>query len=316
MSQPPAFSRQAIRAALRVHEHLQGAGSLVNVGALPAGRWQELRRVSSRFELAQQRNWRVASASVVSELDYQLRRFTSELESIRTDLSQARHQERISPASVIAADLLALSAEFEAVSIDLKEKVLRVDTTEIVLEETYLGPFRIVLHWEQIGQTRAYQVVAQKPNCAGDRSDVTHPHVEDHHLCEGAGASAIRSALVGGRLLDFFLLVRQILQTYNPGSAYVSLGDWSGDGSDDVVCEDCGYQTSSEDCTCCERCDRQVCDDCSRRCPQCESSLCSSCATSCDRCSQSFCDSCLSRSGDGEQACCQACLTQQGTTDP
>ena len=32
-----------------------------------------------------------------------------------------------------------------------------------------------------------------------------------------------------GRLFDFFVIVRQVLNTYNPHSAYISLEDWDGD---------------------------------------------------------------------------------------
>ena len=35
-------------------------------------------------------------------------------------------------------------------------------------------------------------------------------------------------ALRAGRLLDFFQIVSRILETYNSGSAYVSLSHWNG----------------------------------------------------------------------------------------
>ena len=75
----------------------------------------------------------------------------------------------------------------------LYRKYWRVETEGIVLEDVELGAFRIVLHWERIGAGRAYAVVALDPNCPVGRSDATHPHVEDHQLCEGAGATAIRT---------------------------------------------------------------------------------------------------------------------------
>ena len=60
---------------------------------------------------------------------------------------------------------------------------------------------------------------------AGDE-EVTHLHVHDRTLCEEDGRVPIRSALRQGRLCDFFLLVQQVLQTDNAGSAFVRLEDW------------------------------------------------------------------------------------------
>src|SRR5205085_12208461 len=196
----------------------------------------------------------------------------AELDSLRARLPQSSPPNQVSTAGTIAADLLALAGEFEAVAIDLKEKTIRVDTEGIVLEDVDLGAFRIVLHWERIGAGRAYDVVAIDPNCPVGRGNVTHPHVEDHQLCEGAGATAIRTALASGRLLDFFVMIRQILQTYNGGSAYVPLSDWS--GSEDVTCTDCGCLMSSEDGCSCERCDARICTDCESSCRGCGRYVC------------------------------------------
>jgi hypothetical protein len=64
---------------------------------------------------------------------------------------------------------------------------------------------------------------------------VTHPHVCNGQLCEGDGAAPIKAALGSGRLLDFFVLVGQILETYNDASAHVTLDNWEGRS-----CNDCG----------------------------------------------------------------------------
>jgi hypothetical protein len=58
------------------------------------------------------------------------------------------------------------------------------------------------------------------------RAEVTHPHVLDDHLCEGEGRQAIHAALTAGRLVDFFHLVKGILETYNEDSPYEALSDW------------------------------------------------------------------------------------------
>ena len=57
-------------------------------------------------------------------------------------------------------------------------------------------------------------MIALDPSPAASNSETTHPHVQTNQLCEGDGRSAIRHAMREGRLLDFFVLVRQILQTY------------------------------------------------------------------------------------------------------
>jgi hypothetical protein len=279
------------------------------VGALPTGRWDELRRVFLRYEHAQQRGWLAAGEAVLSDLNYQLRRLMAELEAVSRELPPIGRQGPLAAPSAIAADLLALSDEFEQLSIDLKEKVLRVTTAAIDLEDVYLGPFQIVLHWERIGFGRAYQVKALQPNCPPGRADVTHPHVEDHVLCEGAGATAIRNALTGGRLLDFFVLVRQILETYNGGSAYVQLADWSGNG--DVCCEDCGYETPLDDSSICDRCDRRVCSECSCSCSDCGRFTCSECRDRCSGCCDSFCSTCLTSVGGDGPLLCATCLKKK-----
>jgi hypothetical protein len=306
MSQPRMFHQQAVRAAVRIHEYLCGAAGRADLGILPTGRWNELRRVFERFALTQRRDWQAAGRSLISELEYQLRRLKTELEVVREGLPQPGQQGRVSPAGTIAADLLALGDEFEAVGIDLKEKALRVDTADIELEDIHLGAFQIVLHWEKIGTGQAYEVRALEPNCPVGRSDITHPHVQEHLLCEGAGTSAIRSAVASGRLLDFFVLVRQILQTYNGGSAYVPLSDWSGDGN--MTCADCGCQSPADDCCSCERCYASVCCDCYSSCQACDRYLCCECSAVCSDCSHTFCRTCLSEAG---RQLCKSCLERK-----
>jgi hypothetical protein len=309
MSTEQPFQRQAIRAAVRIHQHLCTPSAHARYIALPQPQWEEASTLIRRFHFVQGRVWRAASQSMARDLEYQLRRLSAELDSLRARLPPASPPDKVSTAGVIAADLVALAGEFEAVDMDLKEKTIRVETEVIVLEGIHLGAFRIVLHWERIGAGRAYDVVAIDPNCPVGRGDVTHPHVEDHQLCEGAGASAIRTALASGRLLDFFLLVRQILETYNGNSAYVSLSDWS--GSDDVTCADCGCFTSSEDAVSCERCDVRTCSDCQSSCQGCGRYLCCECCGACADCSNSFCQTCLNEVAEIQRLLCDSCLEQK-----
>lgn len=303
------FQRQAMRAAVRIHQHLCAPTAHARHIALPQPQWEEASTLIRRLHVMQSRAWRAASQTVAGDLEYQLRRLAAEIDSLRGRLPPANPPSKLASAGVIAADLLALAEEFEEVEIDLKEKLIKVDTEPVVLDDTHLGAFRIVLHWERIGAGRAYDAVALEPNCPAGRSDVTHPHVEDHQLCEEAGAPAIRTALVSGRLLDFFVLVRQILQTYNGGSAYVSLSDWS--GTEDVTCADCGCFTSSEDVRSCERCEVRVCSDCESTCRGCGRYVCCECCGACADCSNSFCQGCLNEVADPQRLLCDSCLEKK-----
>lgn len=309
MSIQQPVKRQAIRAAVRIQQHLSAPNPHGRYLALPQPQWEEVSTLIRRLHVVQSRGWRTASLNVAGDLEYQLRRLAAEIDSLRGRLPPASPPSKVAAASVIAGDLLALAEEFEAVEIDLKEKTIEVDTEAIVLEDVHLGAFRVVLHWERIGAGRAYDVIAIDPYPPVGRKDVTHPHVEDHQLCEGAGAPAIRMALASGRLLDFFVLIRQILQTYNGGSAYVPLSDWS--GSEDVTCADCGCFMSSDDSCCCERCEARVCTDCESSCRNCGRYICCECCGLCAKCSQSCCQSCLNEVAGGQRLVCDSCLSKE-----
>jgi hypothetical protein len=309
MSTQQPFQRQAIRAAVRIHQHLCTPHVPARYITLPQPQWEEVSTLMRRLHVVQSHAWRAASLTVAGDLEYQLRRLAAEIDSLRGRLPPANPPSKLASAGVIAADLSALAEEFEAVEIDLKEKLIKVDTEPIVLEDTHLGAFRIVLHWERIGAGRAYDAVALEPNCPAGREDVTHPHVEDHQLCEGAGAPAIRTALASGRLLDFFVLVRQLLQTYNGSSAYVTLSDWS--GTEDVTCTDCGCFMSSDEACTCERCDVRVCNDCQTSCRECGRYICCECCGACSKCSNNFCQTCLNEVAGSQRLICDGCLFKE-----
>ena len=209
--------RQALRAAARIHEHLIGPARLNQLVELPTATWQDLLQTDARLRLARQRRWRVAGEQLVTDLDYQARRMVRELETYLQALPALLPAERIAKPSDIAADLLALAGEFDEVQIDLSERQVTVLTPSITLEELELGPFRIELHWERIGIQRAYDLAAEEPYYPNGDEETTHPHVRGKTLCEGDGAKPIKAALSEGRLLDFFLLVRQILRNLQPG---------------------------------------------------------------------------------------------------
>jgi hypothetical protein len=209
------------------------------------------------------------------------------------------------------ADIAALAEEFEDLEIDLKGATLSVVTPDIWLEEMYFGSFQIVLEWGESGHGPRYSVVAKDPQPASSNDEVTHPHVSGGTLCEGDGSLAIRNALKQGRLLDFFTLVKQVLETYNPDSAYVSISRWSG-GED---CSDCGYSMSDDNSWCCDRCGTSVCDDCRKNCADCEMTLCSGCSSSCNECGESFCRRCLEYQPGSQVLICKQCLKKGEDSD-
>ena len=83
---------------------------------------------------------------------------------------------------------------------------------------------------------------------------------------------------VHGRLLDFFVLVRQMLETYNSSSPYVSIDDWEGSAA-----TDCGCSMDADDAGSCDRCDEQCLQRVLDLLPGCDRYLCSDCTGECAR---------------------------------
>jgi hypothetical protein len=299
--------RQAIRAAVKIREHLLGPAHSAQQAALPQDAWEELGRTMRRLRYTERRNWQAASQSLLQDFDYTAGRLQREIELLRQNLASSGTPKLVTTASEIAADLIALDDEFESVTLDLKERSATVLTASITLEDVYLGPFRVVLHWEQIGRTRAYVVHAEEPNCPEDRDDVTHPHVQENHLCEGEGAAPIKASLNAGRLLDFFVLIRQILGTYNPESAHISLANWHGG----VSCTSCDSTLPRDDYSTCERCVEPLCGSCSSGCDGCSRYVCNECSGDCAQCGNHFCLGCLTSPPGTYRLLCDTCLEAQ-----
>jgi len=210
----------------------------------------------------------------------------------------------------IYEDLRALAGEFPEIQLDLRERQLSAITDPISLEDVELGRFEIRLCWSRLLSGQTYEVHALEANRAAVNDSVTHPHVQGDSLCEGEGKVAIRGALQEGRLLDFFLLVRQTLQTYNPRSAYVPLSDWVG-----VTCSDCGTSAGEDECCTCGRCGCDLCDDCSRSCGSCGGFSCSGCDSFCRGCDVEYCSGCISSCNGCGESYCPDCLTSRQCSD-
>jgi hypothetical protein len=206
----------------------------------------------------------------------------------------------------IAEDLVALSDEFEEVELDMRARTITARTQPIELKGLYLGPFSIVLSWSLIGTGCPYEVVAVDPQPASRNDEVVHPHVQSNMLCEGDARLPIQRALQQGRLFDYFVVVRQVLETYNSGSAYVDIDKWNGG-----CCADCDWSFPADEGYSCEHCTSVVCGECVSTCSCCDVFMCGECTGRCEKCEQPFCFACLELCSDCRSDCCKECLTDE-----
>jgi hypothetical protein len=296
--------RTALRASARIRDRLVEIHREVPEIAIPDAAWQECQRIARGIAKGHQRGWHWAVRHLRGQLACAISICRRRLEEVQWQFDAAGPDTAIPTQRDVFGDLLALDKEFDEVRVDLKRGMVSVVTEEIVLEDIALGRFKIALDWNLLGGSLAYEVVALDPNPAASSSDTTHPHVQGNQLCEGDGRTPIRRALVEGRLFDFFLLVRQVLQSYKPASAYISLEQWNG-----IECRGCGRLVDEDDRDCCDECGADLCYDCSIRCGSCEQRFCSECIPKCQGCKESFCINCLSPcTGCGDQFC-EECLT-------
>lgn len=264
-----------------------------------------LLRTRQQLALCQDHALWAAAQSVRTSARYTLADLRSELDQMRPSLERAIPD--LPELRTIWLDLKQINDEFENVRHDIKAHVISVDTDPIELEETYLGPFRVVLSLPQLANPQrwpAYKVVALDPNPAQGNESVTHPHVSDERLCEGDATISIRAALQEGRLCDFFMLVRQVLQTYNRHSPYVSLEKWSG-----APCYDCGYLMDEEESYTCDVCGDAFCNECICNCKTCDAPVCRHCSSCCSACDETLCSRCKQTCSECGAVVCGDCLT-------
>jgi hypothetical protein len=302
-----SIDKQLLRLALAVESQLQNPTQTERRIELPARSWDSCLKLVRQARRAHVRGWTLAENELLIELRHALDDLRGELGSIHGLLPSIIRPGRSVKAADVYSELEALGEEFEHLDFNLSERWISVTTEPISLESVNLGAFEIRLDLNRLTYTdSAYRVLAVDPHPAESRSNVTHPHVMDDLLCEGDGRHAIRAALSQGRLLDFFLLVRGVLRTYNPESPFVELALWRGQ-----VCTECGSTTCEEDCYSCERCTELICIDCEFSCSECHSSTCSGCTSTCVSCDATFCSPCISRCRDCGQPTCTACLTNE-----
>jgi hypothetical protein len=296
-----------LRTAERISSQLQHLSASPIQIELPDADLAQCRALIHKIDLCTSRNWVHAAGLLKDRLEPALERCSDRLREIGRQVSGVGRLAPLQSVREIFKDLVALSDEFEGVTIDGSSQTVSVTTDPIVLEEINLGPFEIRLHWDRIGERRPYEVVALAANPAGESSEITHPHVKGDQLCEGDGQVAIASALRTGRLLDFFQIACRILDTYNSGSAYVSLANWNGS-----PCADCGAVLGDDDQYSCDRCGDLLCRDCLSSCAGCEDLCCHSCTNYCRACEESICSGCQQECNDCHRVLCRLCISETG----
>jgi len=273
--------------------------------SLLASKLQEVVRDSRKLGLALARDWLAAADRCCKSASRQIENLPYAISRAQTFLD--RRERDMPTLSGILEELKAVEAQFGDLELDAEEYTLSVITEPIVLEDVYLGPFRIALYLGRLHEMyhrAAYFIVALEPHPAATDEAVTHPHVSNEVLCEGDGGAAIKAALEEGRLFDFYEMVCSILATYNLDSPYVPLCDWYG-----TPCYECGYVMDDESSYCCSYCENAVCDQCTHICTTCSEIICGSCVQKCEICEQSLCPTCAkSKCSECASVCCGSCL--------
>ncbi len=296
-----------LRRASAIYHHLQTAQPAQSTVAWPSAAWQRCELLSRRLRRASERGWHLTAARLQRELRELLRRLAAEFTAIERQIEPHLHDRPTASVRDIHADLKALQQEFDEVSVDRRQGTISVTTEPIELEGVYLGAFeiRLELNTPTPNHAHTYRVVAADPHPAAANESVTHPHVQDETVCEGDGRGPIAQALTQGRLFDFFVIVANLLRTYNAGSPYVSLEDWHG-----VECADCGSMMTADDRWTCEKCQTSICDGCSIRCPACDDVCCGECVSGCSGCDEHHCDACLDSCSQCDANVCPGCLDE------
>jgi hypothetical protein len=158
--------KSLLRAAERIFSHLQRLRAAPVLVELPETHWTECQSLIHKIHHSRIHSWNHAAALLEDRLERALSRCLERLQETSRHVSSSGRQSPPQTAREIFRDLVALSDEFESVTIDVPNQTLSVMTEPIVLEEIGLGRFEIGLHWDRIGECRPYEVVALEPNRA------------------------------------------------------------------------------------------------------------------------------------------------------
>jgi hypothetical protein len=267
-------------------------------------KWNEISNDSYLHKKSISRSWYAAAEKIKDRTKRNINDLSLHFMRFKDELNQ--EESKVPVVSDLLAEMQQTEEEFGEITLNLKEKSISVVTEAITMEDVSLGSFEIILQVEKLKQLcfeNSYRIVALDPYPASSDENVTHPHVSCEALCEGDGYIPIRKALREGRLCDFFTIVTQILNTYNPDSPYVSISDWYGN-----PCYDCGYTVSGGDSYYCENCNNDFCDQCSGYCKVCEITHCRGCMSECPDCQEPVCQECFDICQDCERSVCKDCM--------
>ena len=298
----PTYNKRLLKLALRIRSEVTGVAAKDLSTYLPEHLWQRSQVLASRIEKARGSRLGLAASKLSRDLKYSIDCLHQHLRRMSEQVHETSLARQFASPSELYSDLVALQSEFDEVEWDFAARTVSVNTEPIVLDDIDLGPFEIRLHWDRFHCHQPYETIALQPNRACLNESVTHPHVQDEALCEGEGASSIARSLEEGRLFDFFLLVRGVLTTYNPSSAYVSLQRWFG-----RLCPDCDDVVDDDSLTYCSGCERTICDNCTTCCSDCSNAVCCGCVESCSECGDSLCRSCQKQCSSCDATLCTTC---------
>ena len=192
--------------------------------------------------------------------------------------------------SFICEELQQIENEFKQPALTVDGTVVSVTTEPVTLGDVYLGPFKIQLDIKEIGSIApadCFRVEAVDPHPAASAPAMVHPHVSGGRLCTGDATAPLSAALRDSRFCDFFIMIRSVLETYNPDSPYVRLEEWVGE-----PCYDCGRYVSGNESIRCPCCNRLFCLDCIKRFSCYGFKLCLGCLKETDHVKYAKCSNC------------------------
>jgi len=302
--------RKAWQVRCRMARHIEAAlnhRQSLDPGWTPLlAHWLRGQRLFELLQTIRQKKWNRAQRWLSSRLPDQFAVVREHLHHYLQDPRWSGRPSRLSFRDLVS-ELVGLEDEFARVELDLRKRLIKVTTDPITLQEVDLGGYEITLEVNSLRDSPRYRIRSCDGVASASDSSLCHPHVSHGSLCEGDGRLAIAAALETGRLGDFLVIVRQILETYNPGSAYVSLEDWEG-----FPCGDCGDLLDRDESSSCYTCGTCLCSSCTIDCSDCDEPHCSGCLTDCEDCHRGCCERCVRTCVECRRPCCDYCRSTAG----
>ena len=302
----------SLRLATRISDFVAQRVATTHVLGLPSrlhSCLQSCMILHSKIRKAQDKGFAVAEKIVHKQLIVTMDRLKRQAETISLSPPEP---DKAPGVLDIYADIKALEEEFGGYKWDHERETLSVTTDPVTLLDVPLGPFRIDLKLSHFkiptNADSGTHVDALDPNVSGEHF---HPHVGAHGaVCLGDGAPSIRRALEDGRVLDYFIILKQLLNSYDRDGAYTILENWGEEDEDRIDCSDCGYATLMDESMYCDCCSDSYCDECYGSCESCEEVVCDGCRRTCVTCTSSVCAGCIQANcKDCGAPLCETCST-------